>query len=418
MEVSKFLHSLAQALSTMNLYKQGHPARERVIDRSFSLLQEMIADNAHPDFSFLGDEVIYGTTTMREMRDWDWSKRLHAMGVQRLEFDPEVTRDEYVEFLEEVYGRAANPGAKIDSSESRQTRKLTIRYGALGIRSENEEERKKLEKEVATATITYQMNEEIDAVKYMHDEILRSGGLPLLEAEAVVRSLSVAMHGESEMMLPLLMLKEFDQYTTTHCLNVSVLTMALAEHLGLHPRDVRTFGVAGLLHDLGKVKIPMDILNKPGKLTDEERSVMQGHTVEGARLIITSDRELDMAAAVAYEHHIMINGGGYPKRHYTREVHKASNLVHVCDVYDALRTNRPYRAAWEAEKVLSYIEEKAGSEFEPGIAHAFLTMMRAMEGKLQNVAYPEPATVAPAGTGNAEQATGIPATAGTGTGSG
>jgi HD-GYP domain-containing protein (c-di-GMP phosphodiesterase class II) len=94
--------------------------------------------------------------------------------------------------------------------------------------------------------------------------------------------------------------------------------MALAEHLGLNPRDVRTFGVAGLLHDLGKVKIPMEILNKPGKLTDEERSVMQGHTVEGARLIITSDRELDLEAPVAYEHHIMIEGGGYTKRRTTR----------------------------------------------------------------------------------------------------
>jgi putative nucleotidyltransferase with HDIG domain len=396
MEVSKFLHSLAQALSTMNLYKQGHPARERVIDKSFALLREMIEENPHPEFSFLGDEVVYGKTSMREMRDWDWSKRLNTMGVQRLEFDKEVSREEFVEFLDEVYNRVANPNAPVDSSETRQTRKLTIRYGAIGIRTENEEARKALEKDVVTATITYQMAEEVDAVKFMHDEILRSGGLPLLEAEAVVRSLSVAMHGESEMMLPLLMLKEFDQYTTTHCLNVSVLTMALAEHLGLNPRDVRTFGVAGLLHDLGKVKIPMDILNKPGKLSDEERSVMQQHTVEGARLIITSDRELDMAAAVAYEHHIMINGGGYPKRHYQRDVHKASNLVHVCDVYDALRTNRPYRSAWEAEKVLAYIEEKSGSEFEPGIAQSFVTLMRAMEGKVQSVPYPEPAVAAPA----------------------
>jgi putative nucleotidyltransferase with HDIG domain len=336
--------------------------------------------------------VVYGTTSLRELRDWDWSRRFSQMGIQRLEIDQDVTREEFVEFLDEVFGKVSNPGQAVDSTEARQTRKLAIRYGALGIRADTEEGRKVLEKEIATATITYQLGEEIDAIKYMHDEVMKNGGLPLLEAEAVVRSLSVAMHGESEMMLPLLMLKEFDQYTTTHCLNVSVLTMALAEHLGLNARDVRTFGVAGLLHDLGKVKIPMEILNKPGKLTDEERNVMQGHTVEGAKLIITSDRELDMAAAVAYEHHIMINGGGYPKRHYARDVHKASSLVHVCDVYDALRTNRPYRGAWEAEKVLKYIEEKSGSEFEPDIANAFVTMMRALEGRVARVEYPDPAT--------------------------
>jgi putative nucleotidyltransferase with HDIG domain len=397
MEPSKFLTSLAQTLSTMALYKAGHPARERIIDRSFSLLQELLRQDQLPEFSFLGDEVVYGTNSLRELRDWEWSRRFAAMGIQRLEIDQGATREDFVEFLDEVFGRATNPGARVDSTESRQTRPMAIRYGALGIRADTEEGRKVLEKEITTATITYQLGEEVDAIKYMHEELMRNGDLPLLEAEAVVRSLSVAMHGESEMMLPLLMLKEFDQYTTTHCLNVSVLTMALAEHLGLNARDVRSFGVAGLLHDLGKVKIPMEILNKPGKLTDEERAVMQNHTTEGARLILTSDRELDMAAAVAYEHHIMINGGGYPKRHYTRDVHKASSLVHVCDVYDALRTNRPYRAAWEAERVLGYIAEKSGSEFEPDIANAFVTMMRALEGRVASVEYPEP-TPAAAGT--------------------
>lgn len=116
---------------------------------------------------------------------------------------------------------------------------------------------------------------------------------------------------------------------------------------------------------------------------------MQNHTVEGARLIITSDRELDMAATVAYEHHIMLNGGGYPKRHYQRDVHKGSTLVHVCDVYDALRTNRPYRAAWESERVLKYLEEKAGSEFEPDIVAKFCEMMRALEGRMAAVEFPE-----------------------------
>ncbi|HEU4994477.1 MAG TPA: HD domain-containing phosphohydrolase [Gemmatimonadaceae bacterium] len=392
MDPTRFLGSLAQTLSTMSLYKPGHPARERVVDRSFALLNDVLADDKHPEFSFLGDEVVYGTATLRELRDWEWSKRFSALGIQRLEIDSDVSRDDYVAFLELVASRLASPGAPVDTAEIRQmTTRQRIRYGEVGVRSDDEAGRRVLEREVVTATITYQMGEEIDAIKFMHEEVMKNGGLPLLEAEAVVRSLSVAMHGQSEMMLPLVMLKEFDQYTTTHCLNVSVLTMALAEHLGLNARDVRTFGVAGLLHDLGKVKIPTEILNKPGKLTDEERAVMQNHTTEGAKLIITSDRELDMAAAVAFEHHIMLNGGGYPKRHFQRDCHKASMLVHVCDVYDALRTNRPYRAAWEAERVLRYIEEKSGTEFEPQIAAKFVEMMRALEGRVARVEYPEPA---------------------------
>jgi putative two-component system response regulator len=79
----------------------------------------------------------------------------------------------------------------------------------------------------------------------------------------------------------------------------------------------------------------------------------------------------------------MINGQGYPARHYGRSCHKASNLVHVCDVYDALRTKRPYRDAWESERVLAYIEERAGTEFEPDIAASFVRMMRKVEGGIQ-----------------------------------
>ncbi|HYD53164.1 MAG TPA: HD domain-containing phosphohydrolase [Gemmatimonadaceae bacterium] len=376
-EPIRFLTSFAQSLSTMALYGEGHPARQRAVDRSFDCLRELQTLDVRPRFSFIGDEVVYGDHALREMADWEWAPRLADAGVQRLEFEPDVSRDEYEEFLEQVVARMMV--AAIDTAEARVTRRTGVKFGALGIRGESAS---LADSPLRTATINYSLGEEIETVRWMHREVEERGGLPLIEAEAVVRSLSVAMHGDSAFVLPLLQLKEFDEYTTTHSLNVSVLTMALAEHLGLGARDVRGFGVAGLLHDLGKVRIPKEILNKPGKLTDEERRVMQGHTAEGARIILSSDRELDLAAAVAYEHHIMLNGGGYPRCHFHRECHHASHLVHVCDVYDALRTNRPYRGAWETEKVLAYIEEKAGSEFEPVTAGAFVQMMRQAEGRV------------------------------------
>jgi putative nucleotidyltransferase with HDIG domain len=203
-----------------------------------------------------------------------------------------------------------------------------------------------------------------------------------MEAEAVVRSLTVAMHDDRQMMLPLLQLRQFDEYTTTHSLNVSVLSMGLAEWLGLGGRDVRAVGVAGLLHDLGKVTIPKEILNKPGRFDTREREIMNSHAAEGARMILTSDQQLDLAAAVAYEHHIMIDGGGYPSLRYPRDCHFASKLVHVCDVYDALRTKRPYRDPWPAKKVLTYIEGKSGTEFDGALAHAFTAMMGQWEPRL------------------------------------
>src|SRR5205085_9671411 len=99
------------------------------------------------------------------------------------------------------------------------------------------------------------------------------------------------------------------------------------------------------------------------------------------------------------EHHVMLNGGGYPTFDYPRDCHQASKLVHVCDVYDALRTNRPYRAAWSAEKVLGYLEERSGTEFDPDATRAFVKMMGEWEPKLAKTSdepAPEVATAAAA----------------------
>jgi len=272
---------------------------------------------------------------------------------------------------------AANAPASV--SMPRSSGPTPIRFGAIGVRASNEVRR---EPAPVDATSLLDLNVEVDAIQWVHDEVSERAEVPLLEAESIVRSLSVAMHGDSQMLLPLLTLKEFDQYTTTHALNVSVLSMGLAEFMGLPPREVRSYGVAGMLHDLGKVRVPKDILTKPGKLTPEEWALMRSHTVEGARLILQSDQNLDVAALVAFEHHIMINGGGYPDRHYRCDCHKASTLVHVCDVYDALRTKRPYRDAWEPAATLAYIEKGIGSEFDRDVAKAFIAMMGKWEPRL------------------------------------
>jgi putative nucleotidyltransferase with HDIG domain len=374
----RFLHSFAQALSTMTLYPEGHPARGRVVDAAYEQLDGLQRVEPHLQFSFLGSEVIFGRVALREMKDWDWSARLSNAGVQRLEFPEKVSRAEYEEFLDEILARLTL--SAIDTTQMRPgaTRRSNIRFGAIGVRGEATLARETVEQKTVEAA-TFSLAEEADTVRWMHQEVTDRAHLPLLEAEAIVRSLSVAMHGDNQIVIPLLQLREFDEYTTTHSLNVSVLAMALAEFLGSSGKEVRAMGVAGLLHDLGKVRIPKDILIKPGKLTDEERSVMQLHPVDGARIILESKQQLDLAAAVAYEHHIMIDGGGYPKMHFRRDCHHGSKLVHVCDVYDALRTKRPYRDAWESEKVLSYIDERAGTEFDPDVARGFTEMMKTWE---------------------------------------
>ncbi len=396
-EPARFLGTLAQALSGMSLYGDGHPARERGIDTAYQELLDLQRDVPQPMFTFLGDEVIFGRQPLRDLRNWDWSARFAEAGIQRLEFEEHVSREEFEGFLDQMLARITF--ADIDTSEARQLGPSSIKFGAVGVRGGAE---LSVDEVQSIATITFSLGEEVETIRWLHDEVQKRDTLPLAEAEAVVRSLSVAMHGDRQMMLPLLQLKQFDQYTTTHSLNVAVLSMALAEYLGLGAADVRAFGIAGLLHDLGKVKIPIEVLTKAGKLTPDERVLMSRHPVEGARLILESEQELDLAAVVAYEHHIMLNGLGYPQLRFRRKCHEASNLVHVCDVYDALRTTRPYREAWPVERVLPYLEGRAGLEFDPSYVNAFITMMRRWESQVALIAdekAPLPANLAAAVAG-------------------
>ena len=106
------------------------------------------------------------------------------------------------------------------------------------------------------------------------------------------------------------------------------------------------------------------------------------HPADGARIILEAEQRLDLAAVVAYEHHILLNGDGYPAMRFRRDCHFGSKLVHVCDVYDALRTTRPYRDAWPQERTVAYLEGRSGVEFDPELVGAFTRMMRQLEPQL------------------------------------
>ena len=372
----RYLTSLGQALASMALYPGGHPARERAVDASFEQLDELAASEAGPQFSFLDGEVIYRRQVLRELTGWEWGRRLATAGIQRLEFLDGVTREEYGGWLDEL--QQILSGETPDTAEARQLVARRIRYGAIEVRAGPSGVARPPEAGADPEAVS-DLAAEVEAIRWIHGEVGDQGRLPLLEAEAVVRSLAVAMHSQSEIRLPLLQLKTFDQYTTTHSSNVAVLAMAITEYLGLGAREIRTFGVSGLLHDLGKVRIPKDVLVKPGKLTEEERAVMQQHPVEGARIIIDQKARLELAAFVAYEHHLMLNGGGYPALRYPRDAHYASRVVHVCDVYDALCTDRPYRPAWTSERALGYLAERSGTEFDPELVDAFTRMIGVWE---------------------------------------
>jgi putative nucleotidyltransferase with HDIG domain len=372
----RFLTALSQTLSSVALYGDDHPVTARAQERAHQRLLELQSSTPRLEFTFLGKEVLFGEDVMAGLQGWNWNTRLSEAGIERLEFTDRVDANQFTRFLDQV---AARLGLRPSmSAEAWQMGQSAIRFGQVALRDDSQAPKI----EVAATILECNTDEEREAVDWINREVAERGRLPVAEADAVVRSLSITMHMQRAMMMPLLELKEYDQYTTTHAMNVAVLSMALAEFLGLTRETVRQIGMAGLLHDLGKIRIPLEILNKPSRLSPEERAVVEAHPADGARILLGGRDPLDLAALVAYEHHLMLDGGGYPCLHYPRNAQFASRLVHVCDVYDALRTKRPYREAWESERAIAYIEERAGREFDPEIARAFITMLRKSEGSI------------------------------------
>src|SRR2546426_7771700 len=132
---ARFLNTFAHALAAMALYRDGHPARERAVDLAYQQVQDLQADTPRPLFTFLGDEVVFGRMPLRELKAWDWGKRLAQAGIQRLEFEDRVGREDFEGFLEEVLARLT---LSVLSTGARPMRRSSIPLGAVGLKGERD----------------------------------------------------------------------------------------------------------------------------------------------------------------------------------------------------------------------------------------------------------------------------------------
>ncbi len=192
------------------------------------------------------------------------------------------------------------------------------------------------------------------------------------EGRDIVSSIMKGLRKEGMLIDRLIRLQEHDDYTVTHSLNVSILVVAQAAHLGLPENRVREAGLAALLHDIGKELTPPGILTKPGRLEMDEYDLVKRHSAAGAKLLRKIDSGTELPMIVAFEHHIRYDRTGYPKVHTQEPMHVASYMTQIADVYDAMRSYRPYQQAIELETTLSIMKEGRGTEFEPRLFDSFV----------------------------------------------
>lgn len=190
--------------------------------------------------------------------------------------------------------------------------------------------------------------------------------LPLVESI----SASVLRHGGATVSLA--RLKRHDDYTYMHSVAVCALMIALGRQLGIDGDALRAVGMAGLLHDLGKAVMPADVLNKPGKLTDEEFRLIQRHPERGHELLAQSGEASDVVLDVCLHHHEKTDGSGYPHRLAGDAISLHARMGAVCDVYDAITSNRPYKQGWDPAESIGRMAEWRRGHFDEAVFQAFV----------------------------------------------
>ncbi len=172
-----------------------------------------------------------------------------------------------------------------------------------------------------------------------------------------------------------------DNETGMHVIRISKLCERLARGLGLNDHECHLIRHASPMHDIGKIGIPDHILLKPGKLTAEEWAIMKTHSDIGALILSGSESEfLQMAEIIAGSHHERWDGSGYPRGLKGEEIPLVSRIVTVCDVFDALTSDRPYKKAWSAEDAITEMENQSGKLFDPHVLRVFITLLPEMVG--------------------------------------
>jgi len=218
-------------------------------------------------------------------------------------------------------------------------------------------------------------NQAKEAMVSMFEEARMGNAVDAEGAKQLVEEISDSVVRNPGALISLARLKTADDYTYMHSVAVCAMMVALARQLGLDAVQVRAAGMAGLLHDLGKAMMPLEVLNKPGKLTEAEFAVMKSHPEAGYRMLLKSDHVDAAALDVCLHHHEKIDGSGYPKGLKGDEISLLAKMGAVCDVYDAITSNRPYKPGWDPAESLRKMAEWSKGHFDPLVFQAFVKSM-------------------------------------------
>lgn len=215
----------------------------------------------------------------------------------------------------------------------------------------------------------------VEANKLIYNTLLTENTIPMDIVDKVAQDITSLITRDKSSSLALASLRDYDEYTFTHSANVAILSVTLASNILNDADTLKKLACAALLHDIGKTRIPTEILHKPSKLNDEEWGIMRDHPILGVKILEQQEEVNELAVIVACQHHMKYDLSGYPNLSTTCEMHPLSLIVNICDVYDAITSKRSYKKPFPPDKALSIMMRLIGCDFEPYLFKIFTQMI-------------------------------------------
>jgi putative nucleotidyltransferase with HDIG domain len=362
----ELLRRVAASLRSAQLYSPGHPIIGRNLESLSAALQMMHGLQPTVTIGLVGEEVIVDDMPMaRADMLGPFVRRLQQAGVERITIDRGVTLEEITGFLAAITTIDARGG---DAAETFPAL-AHIRVGRVTVDQRVEGSLTDM------ATIKRLYSDAVSVAGDVWDSAQTEGHPDATAARSMIDGLAQAVAQNRTALLALTTLKNYDNYTFTHMVNVSILTMGQARGLGIDGSLLREFGLAALMHDIGKVRTPLDILNKPDKLTDEEFVIMKRHVVDGAEILRMTPDVPALAPVVAFEHHLRVDASGYPAGVTRSSLNIGTMLCSIADVYDAMRSQRHYQKAFPTDRILAVLKRNDGTQFDQHLVRRFVQLI-------------------------------------------
>jgi HD-GYP domain-containing protein (c-di-GMP phosphodiesterase class II) len=369
--IHDFLRHLLSATANASLYSVGHPQVTRLSAQAFECISEIFQTRSEVTFLVVGNELIIDgqpqDLTLFLVR---FTQILKSHGIGSIKLSADVTKAEIDALISGLASRQMSGEWSVAASGHIRLGTVDIRSAdATGTGSESGASPRHL------TCLPDMPKEELARFMDIYETVKKNQRLQINGVFDVVSGFIDVFRQEGKPLLAMAALRETDEYTFTHSTNVCVLNLAQAMALGIEGQLLNDIGVAAMLHDIGKLFVPEEILTKTDKLSHAEFEIMKQHPVRGARHLLETPGVPRLAAVVAYEHHLKFNLSGYPKVSAGWQQNLCSHMTMISDFFDALRTRRSYREPMPLQTISEMMQEMMGTELHPVLTKNFLRLI-------------------------------------------